>query len=52
LPFGILLVSTYSYIRCSRFSEVLPMQPAFFLYLLVILLTFYDFVESLKFSRK
>jgi Gpi18-like mannosyltransferase len=52
LPLGILLVSTYSYIRCSRFNEVLPMQPAFFVYLLVIVLTFYDFVESLKYTEK
>ncbi len=45
---GILLVSLYSYIRCSRYNDILPMWPAFFVYLSVIILTSYDFIKSLK----
>jgi len=48
LPLGILIVSFYSYIRCSRFNDILPMEPAFFLYLAVIILTAYDYVKNLK----
>ncbi|MDL2290453.1 hypothetical protein LJB95_03515 [Paludibacteraceae bacterium OttesenSCG-928-F17] len=50
-PIGIILVSTYSYIRCSRFSEVLPMAPAFALYLLIIILVVIDFIKALKQSQ-
>jgi len=45
---GILLVSFYSYIRCSRFNGILPMEPAFVLYLTVIILTTIDFIKSLR----
>ena len=45
---GILLVSFYSYIRCSRFNNILPMDPAFVLYLTVIILTTIDFIKSLR----
>jgi Gpi18-like mannosyltransferase len=48
LPLSILLVSFYSYIRCSRYNEILPMSPAFFVYLAVIVLTSIDFITSLK----
>ena len=48
LPFGIVLISFYSYIRCSRFNEVLPMSPAFAVYLLIIVLTTTEFIKSLK----
>jgi Gpi18-like mannosyltransferase len=48
LPIGILLVSLYSYIRCSRFNNVLPMEPAFFIYLSVIIFTTLDFIKNLK----
>ena len=48
LPLGVLLVSTYSYIRCSRYNDMLPMEPAFFIYFLVILFTSIDFVTGLK----
>lgn len=48
LPLGILLVSTYSYIRCSRYKDVLPMEPAFFVYLLTIIFTSIYFVTGLK----
>jgi len=48
LPIGILLVSFYSYIRCSRFNEILPMEPAFAVYLSVIAFSTIDFIKSLK----
>jgi len=48
LPIGIALVSFYSYLRCSRFNEVLPLSPAFAVYLLVIIFTTYEFINSLK----
>jgi len=48
LPVGVLLVSTYSYIRCSRYHDVLPIEPAFIVYLLVIIFTSVDFVTGLK----
>jgi len=48
LPIGIALVSFYSYIRCSRYNEILPMEPAFFIYLAVIIFTSIDFISSLK----
>jgi Gpi18-like mannosyltransferase len=48
LPISILLVSFYSYIRCSRYNEILPMSPAFFVYLAVIVLTSIDFITGLK----
>ncbi len=48
LPAGILLVSLYSYIRCSRFNDILPMEPAFFVYLTIIIFTIIDFSTSLK----
>ena len=51
LPVGVLLVSTYSYIRCSRYHDVLPIEPAFFVYLLVIIFTSVDFVAGLKIKK-
>jgi len=48
LPIGIALVSFYSYVRCSRYNDILPMEPAFFIYSAVIILTTIDFVSSLK----
>jgi len=52
LPVGILLVSFYSYIRCSRYNGVIPMEPAFVVYLSVIVLTIFDFIKSLKNDSK
>ncbi len=52
LPLGILIVSLYSYIRCSRFNDVLPMWPAFFVYLSVIILSFIDFFKSFSNESK
>jgi len=48
LPVGVLLVSTYSYIRCSKYHDVLPVEPAFIVYLLVIIFTSADFVTGLR----
>ena len=48
LPIGIWLVSFYSYIRCSRFNEILPMSPAFFIYTCVIIFALIDFIKSIK----
>ena len=48
LPAGILLVSFYSYIRCSRFNDILPMSPAFIIYTFVIIFTTIDFIKSIK----
>jgi len=48
LPIGIWIVSFYSYIRCSRFNEILPMSPAFIIYSFVIIFTSIDFIKSLK----
>lgn len=48
LVIGILLVSFYSYLCCSRLKDILPLWPAFFLYSAVIVLLAKDFVKSLK----
>lgn len=48
LSLGIILVSFYSYIRCSRYNDILPMEPALVIYLLVIIFVCADFVKSLK----
>ena len=48
LPIGIWVVSFYSYIRCSRFNEILPMSPAFIIYSFVIVFTLIDFIKSFK----
>ena len=52
LSLGIAAISAYSYIRCSRFNEMLPQEPAFFLYLLIIALVVADFVQSLKTDKR
>lgn len=48
IPIGILLVSCYSYIRCSRFNDILPMSPAFFVYTIIIIFTTIDFIKTIK----
>ena len=48
LPLGILLISLYSYIRCSRYNDILPMWPAFVVYLSIIIFTTFDFINSLN----
>lgn len=52
LALGILSVSLYSYIRCSRFNDILPMWPAFFIYLSVIIFTTIDFIKSIKYDSR
>lgn len=47
VPAGILSVSLYSYIRCSRYVEYLPMEPAFFIYLAVIVFLITRFVAMM-----
>lgn len=48
IPIGILCVSTYSYIRLSRYNDILPMEPAFFVYLFVLIFAVSDFILNLK----
>ncbi|HLP06133.1 MAG TPA: hypothetical protein VK152_11960 [Paludibacter sp.] len=48
LPIGIILVSFYSYIRCSRYNDILPMEPALAILLAVIIMLSIDFVSSIK----
>lgn len=48
ISLGILLVSFYSYISCSRFKDFLPLWPAFILYSIVIYFAILDFVNSLN----
>ena len=48
LPLGILSVSLYSYVRLSKFNDILPMYPAFLIYSLVIIFTCYDLITALK----
>ncbi len=48
IPLGIWLISLYSYIRCSRFNDVLPMKPAFVLYFAVIFFTVIDFIQHFE----
>jgi hypothetical protein len=47
-PAGIILVSFYSYIRCSRYNEALPLAPAFFLYLFILIVMIRNFKQSFK----
>jgi Gpi18-like mannosyltransferase len=51
LPLGIIFVSSYSYIRCSRLNEFMPMEPVFFIYLSVIVLAIIDFKKSLVYAK-
>jgi len=47
LSLGIILVSFYSYLCCSRLQNILPLWPAFFIYLSIIVLTIRDLWKSL-----
>jgi hypothetical protein len=51
ISFGVLFVSFYSYISCSRFKELLPLWPAFFIYSGIIYLVVKDFVSTLNDSK-
>ena len=48
LSFGILVVSFYAYMCCSRLKTILPLWPAFVIYLSIIILAMKDFYNSLK----
>ncbi|MEI7502796.1 MAG: hypothetical protein WCJ61_05895 [Paludibacter sp.] len=48
LAVGILFISFYSYLCCSRFKDILPLWPAFFLYSTIIILLVKDFLKTLK----
>lgn len=48
LPAGIIAVSLYSYMRCSRFHDSLPEWPAFILYTIVIGLVATDLFHHLN----
>jgi Gpi18-like mannosyltransferase len=48
IPVGIILVSFYSYTRCSRYNDILPQEPAFFLYLFLLAWLISDFKLSFK----
>jgi Gpi18-like mannosyltransferase len=48
LPLGIVTVSLYSYIRCSKYNDMLPQEPAFFLLLLIIGLLIASYIKEIK----
>jgi Gpi18-like mannosyltransferase len=48
IPITLITVSTYSYIRCSRLNEILPQEPAFILFLLMIIFLISDFYKNIK----
>ncbi|HOK35996.1 MAG TPA: hypothetical protein PK860_01765 [Paludibacteraceae bacterium] len=48
LPLAVWVISLYSYIRCSRFNEILPMWPAFFIYLLILVFISIDFYLGIR----
>lgn len=47
LSLGIILVSFYSYLCCSKLQKILPLWPAFYFYLSIIILTIRDLWKSL-----
>lgn len=47
ISIGVISVSLYAYARCTRFNDVIPMAPAFFVYLLLIILLTIDFIKSI-----
>lgn len=48
VPISIVFISLYSYVRCPvRYTEFLPMEPVFFLYLIVTVFIMRDFIISL-----
>jgi hypothetical protein len=48
IPAGIIFVSFYSYIRCSRYEDVIPRAPAFFLYLFILMWFIFEFKSSFR----
>ncbi len=51
ISLGILFVSFYAYISCSRFKEFLPLWPSFFIYSGIIFLAVKDFVITINNSK-
>lgn len=51
LTIGILSVSFYSYLCCSRLQNILPLWPAFFIYLYIIILAVNDFRDSFRLQQ-
>lgn len=51
LSIGILLVSFYSYLCCSRLKDILPLWPGFILYSFVIFFLIKDFIYTLNQHR-
>ena len=45
---GIILVSFYAYLCCSRLKDILPLEPAFIIYALVIILATKSFITNLR----
>ncbi|MDD4427239.1 MAG: hypothetical protein PHG64_02460 [Paludibacter sp.] len=45
---GIMSISFYAYLCCSRLKTILPVWPAFFIYLLILILVITDFRKSIK----
>jgi len=45
---GIILVSFYAYLCCSRLKDILPLAPGFIIYTLVIILATKSFVTKLR----
>ena len=46
---GIISVSFYAYLCCSRLKDILPMEPGFIIYSLVIIFTVKDLFKRLKY---
>ncbi len=52
LSLGIILISFYSYLCCSRLKDILPLWPAFIFYISIIIVATKDFISSLKVELK
>lgn len=52
LTIGILSVSFYFYLACSRLQTILILEPVFFIYLLLIILAVIDYVKQLAENTK
>lgn len=48
ISIGIITVSFYAYMSCSRLKEILPLWPAFFVYAAVIILLFIDLKKIIE----
>jgi len=50
LTIGMIFVSFYAYVSCSRLKDILPLWPAFIVYSFFIILIIKDFAKSLSVS--